>query len=58
LIHVNKTATTDALTSVMASRAFTAVARAVLFAAMEPDGGLRYLQLVKSNLASTQIPTM
>ncbi len=58
MIHVNKTATTDALTSVMASRAFTAVARAVLFAAMEPDGGLRYLQLVKSNLASTQIPTM
>jgi len=58
LIHVNKTATTDALTSVMASRAFTAVARAVLFAAMEPDGELRYLQLVKSNLASTQIPTM
>jgi len=25
---------------------------------MEPDGELRYLQLVKSNLASTQIPTM
>lgn len=58
LIHVNKTVTFDALTSVMASRAFTAVARAVLFAAMEPDGELRYLQLVKSNLGSTQIPTM
>ncbi len=58
LIHVNKTATFDALTSIMASRAFTAVARAVLFAAMEPDGELRYLQLVKSNLASTQIPEL
>jgi len=59
LIHVNKTATADPLTTVMASRAFAAVPRAILFAAVDPDEpDVRFLQLVKSNLASTQIRTM
>ncbi len=59
VIHVNKTATADPLTTVMASRAFSAVPRAVLFAAVDPDEPeVRYLQLVKSNLASTQTGTM
>jgi len=37
LIHVNKTATTDALNSIMASRAFTAIARSVLYCILDPE---------------------
>lgn len=37
LIHVNKTSTTDPLTSIMASRAFTAIPRAVLYMVEDPD---------------------
>lgn len=37
LIHVNKSGSTDALNSVMASKAFTAVARSVLFGVADPD---------------------
>jgi hypothetical protein len=59
LIHVNKTTTTDPLTSVMASRAFVGVARSVLFVAVDPnEPEVRYLELVKSNLGSTSIPTL
>lgn len=58
LIHVSKAATVDPLTSVMASRAFPAVARAVLFVAIDgQEPGVRYLELVKSNLGSTTLPT-
>lgn len=61
LIHVNKTATTDMLTSLMASRAFTAVARSVLFAMYDPDPtapqGQRVLSNAKNNLAE-QAPTL
>lgn len=44
-IHVNKSATNDALNSIMASRAFTAVARSVLYCVADPesDRGDRYL---------------
>lgn len=38
LIHVNKSTGADLLTRLMASRAFSAVARAVLFAARDDDG--------------------
>jgi hypothetical protein len=48
VIHVNKTATTDPLTAVMGSRAFAAVARAVMFAVR--DGNERLLCFPKSNL--------
>lgn len=59
LIHVSKSTTTDPLTAVMASRAFVGVARSVLFVAVDPDEPeVRYVQLVKSNLGSTLIPTM
>jgi hypothetical protein len=59
LIHVNKTTTTDPLTSVMASRAFTAVPRSILFAASDADEpDVRYLELVKSNLTSTELPSL
>lgn len=45
LIHVNKSSTTDPLNSVMASRAFTAVARSVLYCVLDPEaeGEDRYL---------------
>lgn len=51
LIHVNKTATFDPLTSLMGSRAFTAVARSVLFTMYDPDtDGVRLLCHAKCNL--------
>lgn len=59
LIHVSKSTTTDPLTAVMASKAFVGVARSVLFVAVDPDEpAVRFMQLVKSNLGSTSIPTM
>lgn len=48
VIHLNKTATTDPLTALMGSRAFAAVARAVMFVAREADN--RILCFPKSNL--------
>jgi hypothetical protein len=51
-MHVNKTVTTDALTSMMGSRAFSAVARAVLRAIQ--DGDTRLLCFPKSNLGPQQ----
>jgi hypothetical protein len=58
LIHVNKGSSTDALTSIMASRAFTAVARAVLFAVKDPeDESRRILGNVKNNLGRSDLPT-
>lgn len=52
IIHVNKTGTTDPLTAVMGSRAFAAVARAVLFVVR--DGDVRLLCFPKSNLGPEQ----
>lgn len=37
LIHANKSTTTDPLNSIMGSRAFTAVARAVLYCIVDPE---------------------
>jgi hypothetical protein len=50
LIHVNKGGSGDPLTAVMGSRAFTAVARAVLTVMRSPTTGDRLLGLGKSNL--------
>ena len=59
LIHVAKSSTTDPLTSVMGSRAFTAVARAVLYAAIDPDDdATRLLGLAKCNLGPLDQPTL
>jgi archaellum biogenesis ATPase FlaH len=59
LIHLNKSGSTDPLTAVMASKAFTAFARAVLFAMVDPeDENRRLLGLVKSNLGPTNLPTL
>lgn len=59
LIHVNKSASTDALTTLMASRAFAAVARAVLFVMVDPDDETtRLLGQPKNNLGRTDLPTL
>jgi hypothetical protein len=59
LIHVNKSETTDPLTSLMASRAFVAVARAVLFVMQDPeDDGARLVGQPKNNLGRTDLPTL
>jgi hypothetical protein len=59
LIHVNKSTSTDALTMLMASRAFAAVARAVLFLMVDPeDENVRLLGQAKNNLGKTDLPTL
>ena len=58
LIHVNKTSSTDPLTLLMASRAFAAVARAVLFVMVDPeDESTRLIGTVKNNLGRMDPPT-
>jgi hypothetical protein len=59
LIHVNKGLSTDPLSMLMASRAFPAVARAVLFAMLDPDDETRrLLGQPKNNLGRTDLPTL
>jgi hypothetical protein len=59
LIHVNKSTSTDPLTMLMASRAFGAVARSVLFCMVDPDDeSLRLLGTPKNNLGRTDLPTL
>lgn len=59
LIHLNKSGGTDPLTLIMGSRAFTAVARAVLFAIKDSeDEAKRYLGQPKNNLGRTDLPTL
>ena len=59
LIHVNKSQSSDALTLLMGSRAFAAVARAVLFAMIDPDDDTRrLLGQPKNNLGRTDLPTL
>ena len=59
LIHVNKSHSTDPLTTLMASRAFAAVARAVLFVMRDPDDdGTRLLGSPKNNLGRDDLPSL
>ena len=59
LIHVNKSTSTDPLTTLMASRAFAAVARAVLFVMVDPnDEHTRLLGQPKNNLGRSDLPTL
>jgi hypothetical protein len=59
LIHVNKSASADPLTTLMASRAFAAVARAVLFVMTDPDDETaRLLGQPKNNLGRSDLPTL
>jgi hypothetical protein len=59
IIHVNKSTSSDVLTTLMASRAFAAVARAVLFVMADPDD--EHMRLVgqgKNNLGTMDVPTL
>lgn len=59
LIHVNKSTSGDALTTLMASRAFAAVARSVLYAMVDPDNEqTRLLGQIKNNLGRADLPTL
>jgi len=59
LIHVNKSTSSDPLTTLMASRAFAAVARAVLFVMVDPeDEKTRLLGQPKNNLGRSDLPTL
>jgi AAA domain len=59
LIHVSKSVSNDPLTTLMASRAFAAVARTVLFVMQDPDDdGGRLLGTPKNNLGRTDLPTL
>jgi energy-coupling factor transporter ATP-binding protein EcfA2 len=50
IIHVNKSNSADAMNSIMASRAFGAVARAVLMVVKNPEDDTCLVGLAKSNL--------
>jgi predicted ATP-dependent serine protease len=52
IIHVNKSGSGDALNSIMGSRAFGSVARAVLMAVRNPEDGACTFGLAKNNLGS------
>ena len=59
LIHVNKSSTSDALSALMGSRAFVAVARAVLFVMKDPDDEeRRLLGQPKNNLGRADLETL
>jgi hypothetical protein len=61
LIHHNKSGKTDPLELVMASKAFTAVARSVHTVVRDPDdetGLRRYFGTPKNNLGSVDLPTL
>ncbi len=56
IIHVNKSGSGDALNSIMGSRAFGSVARAVLMAVKNPEDGICTFGLAKNNLGSKEQP--
>ncbi|MGO8870932.1 MAG: AAA family ATPase [Acidimicrobiales bacterium] len=56
IIHVNKSNSSDALNVIMGSRAFGAVARAVLMAVKNPEDGTYLFGLAKNNLGSKDQP--
>lgn len=59
LIHVNKSSSTDPLTMLMGSRAFTAVARTVLFVMKDPDDPTKCLLAnAKNNLGRMDLKSL
>jgi hypothetical protein len=59
LVHVNKGFSADPLNLIIGSRAFTAVARAVVFVMIDPeDNSRRLVGVPKSNLGRTDLPTL
>lgn len=59
LIHVNKSGSADPLNTLMGSRAFSAVARAVLYAAENPENREeKVLMQAKNNLGRSDLPEL
>ena len=60
IVHVNKSGSSDPLTSLMGSRAFAAVARSVLYVIVDPEDtdGKRTLALAKNNLGRMDVPAL
>lgn len=59
LIHVNKGYGNDPVNLIMGSRAFTAVARSVVFVMTDPDDpATRLVGVPKNNLGRTDLPTL
>lgn len=59
LIHVNKSGASDPLNTLMGSRAFSAVARAVLYAAENPENrDEKVLMQAKNNLGRSDLPEL
>ncbi|MDP3969104.1 MAG: AAA family ATPase [Nocardioides sp.] len=59
LMHHNKSGSTDPLSLVMGSRAFTAVARSVHTVVPDPDDdSVRFFGTPKNNLGRTDLPTL
>lgn len=57
LMHVNKGGSSDPLTSLMGSRAFSAVSRAVLFVMEDPDDrNIKIMSQQKNNLGRSDLP--
>jgi hypothetical protein len=56
IIHVNKSGSSDSLNVIMGSRAFGAVARAVLMTVKNPEDGTCLFGLAKNNLGSKDQP--
>lgn len=59
LIHLSKANTTDPLTQIMGSKAFAAVARAVIYCMVDPDDDdIRLVGQAKNNLGRMDIPAL
>lgn len=59
LIHVNKSGSTDPLSTLMGSRAFSAVARAVLYVAENPENrDEKVMSQAKNNLGRSDLPEL
>lgn len=59
LIHVNKSGSSDPLTSLMGSRAFSAVSRAVLYVVEDPENrDIKVMAQVKNNLGKSDLPEL
>lgn len=59
LMHVNKGGSSDPLTSLMGSRAFSAVSRAVLFVVEDPeDPNIKIMSQQKNNLGRSDLPEL
>ena len=59
LMHVNKSGSSDPLTSLMGSRAFSAVSRAVLYVAEDPsESDVKVMSQPKNNLGRSDLPEL